>query len=173
MHTARNSGIGGIAFYRGEFFTNNSKGIYDTACKEFFPYPALTARMTWMGDTIAPPAPTSIIYNKGIIQWQAPQSPKSGLLYNVYGSNVYPVDITKAENLLAVNLRDTHWELNARAQKVRHYAITTIDRFGNESSALQEEKPAFELPKHIDVPKLINPVSTKKATNGKKKKKKK
>lgn len=173
MHTARNSGIGGIAFYRGEFFTNNSKGIYDTACKEFFPYPALTARMTWMSDTIAPPAPTSIIYNKGIIQWQAPQSPKDGLLYNVYGSNVYPVDITKAENLLAVNLRDTHWELNARAQKVRHYAITTIDRFGNESSALQEEKPTFELPKHIDVPKLINPVSTKKATNGKKKKKKK
>ena len=196
MHTARNSGIGGIAFYRGEFFTNNCKGIYDTTCDEFFPYPALTARMTWMGDTIAPSAPTYIIYKEGVLHWQAPQPPKGegsrdvpnisqdsdspspsgagGLLYNVYGSNLYPVDITKAENLLAVNLRDTHWTLNARAQKLRHYAITAIDRFGNESPALQEEKPAFELPKHIDVPKLINPVGTKKATTkGKKKKKKK
>ena len=196
MHTARNSGIGGIAFYRGEFLTNNYKGIYETTCNEFFPYPALTARMTWMGDTIAPSAPTYIIYKEGVLHWQAPQPPKGegsrdvpnisqdsdspspsgagGLLYNVYGSNLYPVDITKAENLLAVNLRDTHWTLNARAQKLRHYAITAIDRFGNESPALQEEKPAFELPKHIDVPKLINPVGTKKATTkGKKKKKKK
>ena len=195
MHTARNSGIGGIAFYRGEFLTNNCKGIYDTTCDEFFPYPALTARMTWMGDTIAPSAPTYIIYKEGTLYWRAPQPPKGegsrdvpnisqdsdspspsgagGLLYNVYGSNLYPVDITKAENLLAVNLRDTHWTLNARAQKLRHYAITAIDRFGNESPALQEEKPAFELPKHIDVPKLINPVGTKKATTKSKKKKKK
>ena len=195
MHTARNSGIGGIAFYRGEFLTNNYKGIYETTCNEFFPYPALTARMTWMGDTIAPSAPTYIIYKEGVLHWQAPQPPKGegsrdvpnisqdsdspspsgagGLLYNVYGSNLYPVDITKAENLLAVNLRDTHWTLNARAQKLRHYAITAIDRFGNESPALQEKKPAFELPKHIDVPKLINPVGTKKATTKSKKKKKK
>ena len=179
MHTARNSGIGGIAFYRGEFLTKNCKGIYDTTCDEFFPYPALTARMTWMGDTIAPPAPMSIKYEKGILRWrlsQITQSAHSYLLYNVYGSNIYPVDITKAENLLAVNLRDTQWQLNARAQKVRHYAVTAIDRFGNESPAAQEaEKPNFELPKHIDVPKLINRdlKGSKKTSTGKKKKKNK
>ena len=179
MHTARNSGIGGIAFYRGEFLTNNCKGIYDTTCDEFFPYPALTARMTWMGDTIAPQAPTSIKYEEGILHWQAPtqitQSNHSYLLYNIYGSNTYPVDVTKAENLFAVNLRDTQWQLNARAQKVRHYAVTAIDRLGNESPAVQEEKPVFELPKHINVPQLINRdvKGTKKTTTGKKTKKKK
>lgn len=72
MHTARNSGIGGIAFYRGEFLTNNTKGIYDTTCDEFFPYPALTARMTWMGDTLAPTAPTSLYYKDGILHWESP-----------------------------------------------------------------------------------------------------
>ena len=72
MHTARNSGIGGIAFYRGEFLTNNTKGIYDTTCDEFFPYPALTARMTWMGDTLAPPSPTSLYYKDGILYWKSP-----------------------------------------------------------------------------------------------------
>jgi hypothetical protein len=165
MHTARNSGIGGMAFYRGEFLTNNTQGIYDTACDEFFPYPALTARMTWMGDTVAPAAPTSILYKEGVLQWQAPQFPKGKLLYNVYGSNRYPVDVTKAENLLATRVRDTHWTLNARAQKVRHYAVTALDRFGNESSATQEKKPVFELPEHINVPQLINrPMPSRKPT---------
>jgi hypothetical protein len=69
-------------------------------------------------------------------------------------------------------VRDTHWELNARAQKVRHYAITAIDRLGNESNALQEEKPTVELPKHINVPQLINR-DVKGSTNTSKKKKKK
>jgi uncharacterized lipoprotein YddW (UPF0748 family) len=181
MHTARNSGIGGIAFYRGEFLTKNCKGIYDTTCDEFFPYPALTARMTWMGDTIAPPAPTALRYDKEELSWNSlpfyggGPGRGSSLLYNVYGSNLYPVDVTKAENLLAARVTDTRWTLNARAQKVRHYAVTAIDRFGNESPALQEPKPDFELPKHIDVPKLINPVVTtrKAATKTKKSKKKK
>lgn len=184
MHTARNSGIGGIAFYRGEFLTKNCKGIYDTACNEFFPYPALTARMTWMGDTIAPQAPTSIKYAEGALHWRASQSVQTApsaqsahpphILYNVYGSNLYPVDITKAENLLAARVQDTHWTLNARAQKVRYYAVTAIDRLGNESPAAQEEKPVVELPKHINVPQLINPkvTSSKTSTKGKKTKKK-
>ena len=130
--------------------------------------------MTWMGDTIAPPAPTYIIYKEGTLQWKAPQ-PLGGLLYNIYGSNVYPVDITKAENLLAARVQDTHWPLNARAQKVRHYAVTAIDRFGNESPALQEEKPTFELPEHINVQQLINRDlnGSKKASTDKKKKKSK
>lgn len=166
MHTARNSGIGGIAFYRGEFLTKNCKGIYDTTCEEFFPYPALTARMTWMGDTLAPPAPTYIKYEEGVLRWNQPATSStttgeaptksSYLLYNIYGSNTYPVDVTQAENLLATRLRHPQWTINARGRKVRHYAVTTIDRFGNESPATQEEKPVIELPKHINVPRLIN-----------------
>ena len=139
------------------------------------------ARMTWMGDTIAPPAPTALRYDKEELSWNSlpfyggGPGRGSSILYNVYGSNLYPVDVTKAENLLAARVTDTRWTLNARAQKVRHYAVTAIDRFGNESPALQEPKPDFELPKHIDVPKLINPVVTtrKAATKTKKSKKKK
>lgn len=195
MHTARNSGIGGIAFYRGEFLTNNTKGIYDTTCDEFFPYPALTARMTWMGDTLAPTAPTSLYYKDGTLHWESHTLSNSpcegedsirkvpsplgedgrGPLYNIYGSNTYPVDVTKAENLLAARVTDTQWQLNARAQKVRHYAVTAMDRLGNESPALQEEKPTIELPEHINVPRLINRdlKGASKATGKKNKKTKK
>lgn len=195
MHTARNSGIGGIAFYRGEFLTNNTKGIYDTTCDEFFPYPALTARMTWMGDTLAPTAPTSLYYKDGTLHWESHTLSNSpcegedsirkvpsplgedgrGPLYNIYGSNTYPVDVTKAENLLAARVTDTQWQLNARAQKVRHYAVTAMDRLGNESPAAQEEKPTIELPEHINVPRLINRdlKGASKATGKKNKKTKK
>lgn len=195
MHTARNSGIGGIAFYRGEFLTNNTKGIYDTTCDEFFPYPALTARMTWMGDTLAPPSPTSLYYKDGTLHWESHTLSNSpcegedsirkvpsplgedgrGPLYNIYGSNTYPVDVTKAENLLAARVTDTQWQLNARAQKVRHYAVTAMNRLGNESPALQEEKPTIELPEHINVPRLINRdlKGASKATGKKNKKTKK
>lgn len=195
MHTARNSGIGGIAFYRGEFLTNNTKGIYDTTCDEFFPYPALTARMTWMGDTLAPPSPTSLYYKDGTLHWESHTLSNSpcegedsirkvpsplgedgrGPLYNIYGSNTYPVDVTKAENLLAARVTDTQWQLNARAQKVRHYAVTAMNRLGNESPAAQEEKPTIELPEHINVPRLINRdlKGASKATGKKNKKTKK
>ena len=161
MYTARNSGIGGIAFYRGEFLTKNCKGIYDTTCDEFFPYPALTARMTWMGDTISPSIPSFVKYDNGKIHWSTShkirtQHPHNYILYNVYGSNVYPVDVRTPENLLATGIRDTEWELKGRALSMRYYAVTAIDRFGNESPAAQEAKPTFELPQHINVPRLIN-----------------
>ena len=187
MHTARNSGIGGMAFYRGEFLTNNVKGIYDATCDEFFPYPALTARMTWTGDTLAPTAPSHLRYDNGKLLWasavqnnssslttslSANPHPHNYILYNIYGSNTYPVDVTKAENLLATNVRTTEYELSGRATTVRHYAVTAIDRFGNESPAIQEVKPVIELPKHINVPHLINrdlhnPKTTKKGGTGK------
>lgn len=156
MHAARNCGIGGIAFYRGEFFSRNCKGIYDTTCEEFFPYPALTARMLWMGDTIPPAAPTRLSYQKGTLHWDAPATQKTGIRYNVYAANTYPVDISKAENLMETYVRENQCELSARALKMRHYAVTAIDRFGNESAALQEVKPAFELPVQLNVRQLIN-----------------
>lgn len=160
MHTSRNSGIGGFAFYRGDFLTRNCKGIYDATCDEFCPYPSLTTRMTWMGDTVAPAAPKSIRYDESRITWtpvQSSSAEKTGnILYNVYGSNVYPVDVTKAENLLAVNVRKNSFDRGGRALKCRYFAVTAIDRLGNESEAVQEERSSFELPEYINVPRLIN-----------------
>ncbi len=172
MHTARNSGIGGMAFYRGEFLTKNCKGIYDAACDEFFPYPALTARMTWTGDTLAPAAPAAIQYEEGTLQWKPslPLRPSQHILYNVYGSNTYPVDVTKAENLLAARVCTNQWTVNARGMRMRHFAVTAMDRMGNESLAAQEDKPTIELPEHINVTRLINRDMAKKGKNTRKKK---
>ena len=142
MHTARKSGVGGIAFYRSEYLTNNTKGLYDATCDELFPYPALTTRMTWSGDTLRPLAPTAIQVKDGLISWQYGNTYTDRwqtIHFNVYASDKYPVDTEDAMNLVAIRLQDKSIalsSLNVTAGKC--FAVTAIDRFGNESTPLQQ-----------------------------------
>ena len=150
MHAARNSGIGGIAFYRSEFLTRNLKGIYDATCEEFFPYPALTTPMTWSDDTTAPTQPTNLKYKDGILSWNFSEPLTDGrwpiVHFNIYGSNNYPVDITRPENLLAQRIPTTQYTITGRAVTKSFYAVTAVDRFGNESSPVQEVVTITERP---------------------------
>ncbi|MBO4565332.1 MAG: family 10 glycosylhydrolase [Bacteroidaceae bacterium] len=152
MHAARNSGMGGIAFYRSDYLTRNQKGIYDTTCEEFFPYPALTTRMTWSSDTIAPTQPTDLFYKDGVIHWNFREPMTEGrwqtVHFNIYGSNIYPVDITKAENLLAQRIPTTSYQIAGRALTKSFYAVTATDRFGNESAPVQEISNITSRPSH-------------------------
>ena len=172
MHTARSSGIGGMAFYRSDFLTRNVKGLYDCCAEEFFPFPALTPRMTWMGtDSLQPQPPTHVHYSEGCLRWQggAPN-------YNIYGSNQWPVDVTRAENLLAVRVASASYELSGRAVRMRYFAVTACDRFGNESTAVQDTPQGQTTVKQLNVSRLINPdlkgqKQQKKQKKSKKKKK--
>ena len=61
-------------------------------------------------------------------------------MYNVYTSTVSPVDVNDSRNLIA--RRITHPFLSIDAEDGRHYyAITAIDRYGNESLPLQSNQP--------------------------------
>lgn len=151
MHTCRMSNVGGMAFYRGRFLTNNCKGIFDVCEEEFFPYPALPQKMTWMGESDVPKAPHSLQYKAGTIQWEG-EAP----YYNIYGSNTWPVDCSKAENLLAIQVRGNSFNIAGRALTVRHYAVVASDRFGNESEAAQEANAGSFRPKDLNVQRLIN-----------------
>ena len=150
MHAARDTGIGGIAFYRSEYLIRNFKGIYDATCEEFFPYPALTTPMTWSGHTDAPTQPTNLKYKDGIITWNYSQPTTDGcwpiVHFNIYGSNIYPVDITRPENLLAQRIPQTQYTIAGRALTKSFYAVTAVDRFGNESEPIQEVSTITERP---------------------------
>ena len=150
MHAARDTGIGGIAFYRSEYLIRNFKGIYDATCDEFFPYPALTTPMTWSGHTDAPTQPTNLKYKDGVITWNYSQPTTDGrwpiVHFNIYGSNIYPVDITSPENLLAQRIPQTQYTIAGRALTKSFYAVTAVDRFGNESAPIQEVSTITERP---------------------------
>ena len=153
MHTARKSNIGGMVFYRAKFLNDNHKGIYNNTCQEFFPYPALPPRMTWSSDTIAPLPPNGLRCENGVLTWNEGEynsDRDAYTYYNIYGSNVYPVDVTKAENLLQARVRDTHYELTGRSTSRRFFAVCASDRFGNQSAAAQEQNVMTSLPPSTD-----------------------
>ena len=72
------------------------------------------------------------------------------LLYNVYAGRTYPVDVKDARNLIAVRRRAT--ELRIPGERAdRYYAVTAIDRYGNESEALQSMAPQHS----VERPKML------------------
>ncbi len=159
MHTARSIGIGGIAFYRSEFLTKNTKGLYDATCSEFFTRPALTPRMTWSSDTIAPLSSAALYRDGHTLVWSEVNEGESngGIIYNVYGSNTYPVDVTSADNLLAARVQDTFYDISALSH-LCYFAVTASDRFGNESEPTQEYIDPAELGQtSIDKNKYLKP----------------
>lgn len=136
MYAARQSGAGGIAFYRSEYLTRNFKGIYDAVTNELFTYPALTTPMTWMEQATQPASPSNLVAKGGTITWQG--TGDASVRYNVYGSNQYPVDTDKAENLMAHHVAQTTIDITDRTKTRRYYAVTAINRYGIESQPLQE-----------------------------------
>lgn len=128
--------VAGTAQFRSQFVTDNTKGVYELL-RSFHPYPALVPPMPWLNAT-RPTMPQGLEVTKRkhalTLTWQ----PQEGVTYNIYSSNSYPVDTTDPSNLRCTYYRDTTYTI-AMPSLVHphHYAVTTIDRYGNESEAMQ------------------------------------
>ena len=139
LHVLRQYGMGNCLF-RSKFFTDNTKGLYDYVKDTYSPLPSLQPAMKWY-DVRKPDAVTSLAtayYTDGTMKlsWE---SEGADVRYNVYGSDVLPVDVTKAENLLAAEL-ETPCVVMPQSASVRYFAVTATDRYGNESEPRQSVK---------------------------------
>lgn len=136
MEVLRQWGMG-HAYFRSRFFTENLKGIYTFAAEYFDKDLALVPAMTWQSD-IAPEAPTSIVCDSlnNTLSWNGAKDRSNGpyLTYNIYSSSETPVDITKSSNLVASRRTATSLVVPFDG---RYYAVTSMDRYGNESEAKQ------------------------------------
>jgi uncharacterized lipoprotein YddW (UPF0748 family) len=141
LHVLRQYGLG-QAYFRGKFLTDNDQGIYDFVL-QFNRHPALVPPMTWAGKT-APKAPSHIDLYKDGMKWNG-ETP----YYNIYSSRTWPVDTDNPENLIAVRRKGNTLAIQTEG---RYFAITGMDRYGNESKARQ----SHNLPeaKTIDIPLL-------------------
>lgn len=133
MNVARQVGLG-HCYFRSRFLTDNTKGIYDFA-KQFDAVPALVPPMTWEG-RYAPSAPTKLMLHKGVLSWSGSHDSSGAkyLLYNVYASPDYPVDISRAENLVATRMTATRIAIKNERM---NYAVTAMNRYGQESAPCQ------------------------------------
>ena len=137
MHVARQVGLG-HAYFRSRFFTDNTKGVYDFAARQFDATPALVPPMTWERQSVpAIPRRIEVSESNGttVLTWE---SRGRDLLYNVYASMTCPVDITDARNLIATRLQNNRLSVaKAGLKGGRYFAVTAMNRFGTESA------PAF------------------------------
>ncbi len=146
MLTLRHYGMG-HAFFRSKFFTDNVKGIYDFTAQSFNQYPALIPPMTWQSSA-RPSAPSGLSRrtqedNVELLSWTPVDKDTTRIMYNVYSSREYPVNTDDARNLTVVRLRKS--SLIIPHDPTRYYAVTAIDRYGNESTPLQERHTKPEM----------------------------
>lgn len=152
MLTLRHYGMG-HAYFRSKFFTDNVKGIYDFAKETFNRHPALIPPMTWESTTI-PTTPSALNRKKHsgdveILSWRPVDKDTTKIMYNIYCSREYPVNTDDACNLMMTRLQKT--SIIIPRDPSRYYAVTALDRYGNESKPLQEKHvqntaPATKLP---------------------------
>ena len=138
MEVTRQYGMG-HAFFRSKFFTDDTKGIFRFT-ERFNGCPALVPPMTWERSS-KPDTPTGlgIVPCEGKKVWRLGWTPADrdtvAVRYNVYSSRRCPVDVSVGDNILAVRLK--RWHLLVPADSSRYYAVTAVDRYGNESKPVQ------------------------------------
>lgn len=165
LYVLRDQGMG-FCMFRSKFFTDNVKGLYDFVSQQLCPYPSLVTPMHGAKGK-APAAPRSLKVLPGdktiTVVWQeadatgdarrptGQERDKAGrddnddyLTYNVYFSDTYPVDVTRAENILVVRHRGTMLTVPSTAftaadgSALHFYAVTAVDRYGRESKPCQQ-----------------------------------
>lgn len=135
----RQQQLGGQAYFRSQFLTDNTKGIYDYLRDSYYPYPALTPALTWLCSTPpeAPKVTTQERVNgvKEHLVWsQVKGSQGEACRYVLYAGKSLPVDITNPANIVTVTEQTEYtYNLLSRTLYGLHMAVTAIDRFGNES----------------------------------------
>lgn len=137
----RQQELGGQAYFRSQFLTDNTKGIYSYLQQDFYTHPALMPAMTWQSmEKPTAPRLTRRERMQGInehLEWSPVECNGTSCRYAIYISRQTPVDIDNAANLLAVTW-DTDYTYNLLTSSLYglHLAITAVDRYGNESEPL-------------------------------------
>lgn len=144
MTAARWLGIG-TAHFRSAFFTSNEQGIYNFASLCFAPYPALVPSMKWeCSDKPSKPLGLTIVGDRLTISDD--RNVGRSISYNLYASDLWPVDTESPENLFLCNIRSKEVKLPTNTLwRPRFFAVTATDRYGNESAPIQSwtaPKPA-------------------------------
>ena len=143
INFTREEGLGGQAYFRNRFLLDNVKGIYDEVKDGFYTTSALLPPMSWI-DSIAPSAPTAPIYEAQAdgrvrLAWEASKDNHDlPVVYHLYASSTYPVDTNDAQNLHTTYLKGTE----TTVMEGYYYAVTSTDRYGNESAPLALNEPS-------------------------------
>ena len=156
IHFTRQIKLNGQTYFRNRFLLDNTKGVLDELKENFYTTPAQIPPMRW-ADSIPPSVPSTpsvqqLPNGKLRMSWQAStDNSNQAVVYHLYGSNTYPVDINQSQNLVATHLIANEYEYAAIVPwlQKQYFAVTAADRFGNESAPL-----ALNTVSDMDIPLL-------------------
>ncbi len=144
----------GHCYFRAKFLLDNVKGVYDhiaTADR----HPALIPPMTW-AQSLVPTAPQRLEVKRTAkgdrIAWSGARDRSDGpyLLYNIYAAKGCQPDISTPANLIATRQPWQHLFVpRSAATQGLQYAVTAIDRYGNESQPIYEESKKPVIPSQL------------------------
>lgn len=147
IHFLRDIKADGQAYYRNRFLLANTKGLLDELKEHFYMQPAVVPPMTWV-DSICPSAPANPVFvplEKGVrLSWsQSTDNLPAPVCYRIYASDNYPVDISQASNLIELRTDSTSYIFTPEVpwEERLYWAVTAVDRCGNESSPLEMNRP--------------------------------
>ncbi len=140
LNVCRSLGLGGAAFFRSKFLTDNVKGIKDFLKDDFYERKALLPPMTWL-DSVPPRQPdVSIRMGRHDVHlsWDDVRenlTPAEHVRYNIYCAERHDAGLETAQ-LLAVGLDTTSFTCVPPLphKKYGFYAVTAVDVYGNESA---------------------------------------
>ena len=132
----------GYAFFRARHFINNTKGLYSFTKNHLNYSLALTPPMNHR--IASKPQPPQCVrlertIDSDYLSWQTETGHNGDdyTLYNIYASPQGHVNTDDAHTLIAMRVRENHIHICQRQGKLpMNYAITAMDRYGNESTAV-------------------------------------
>jgi uncharacterized lipoprotein YddW (UPF0748 family) len=141
----RQHNLSGESHFRMEYLMKDTKGVYSGLLKNLYLFPALQPAMKWL-DSIPPTSPNDLKVVREddwtTLTWRVARDndARNAPTYVIYASDTYPVDITKPENIIAQRIEETKYTYMPLYpwQTKTYFAVTAVDRYGNESRAVQE-----------------------------------
>ena len=141
----RNHGLAGQAFFRTEFLVKNTKGVFTTLKEQHYSQPAIPQVMKGKERTDLPkPSSLAITIKERSVElnWQLSKKEENeDLLFIIYSSSEYPVNTNNPANIIKYNHRGYQFRYTPLFPwlKYQYFAVSTLDRYGNESEAIQLE----------------------------------
>ena len=153
----RENKMAGACYFRTSYLMRNVQQIADILELSYYSTPALTPSMHWM-DSIPPSTPIGLQINRVGMSTQLAWSPSTDNdeinqpQYIVYGANSWPVDTNDPGNILAIKVAGHQYIYNndLNIPSLRYFAVTAVDRYGNESAPAQMSKPLV-ITNHFDL----------------------
>lgn len=143
----RSHALDGEAHYRVRYLMNDTQQLYQRLSSHFYRYRALVPAMPWLDD-VAPSAPTGLRVEQvtpGYLRltWEAStdNDPRNAPRYIIYGATgespeAKTIDLTRPEQMIASYVSGTTYLYAPLipSEACIHFAVTAIDRYGNESA---------------------------------------